>query len=99
MTRRLILSLATAMMFAVVGAHAATTPATPAKATPAATVAAPGKSATPVAAATPAKPVKTTTRCRDAKGKFVACPKTVAAKTKPAPCRDSKGKFIACATK
>jgi hypothetical protein len=33
--------------------------------------------------------------CRDAKGKFVKCTKTPAAK--PAKCRDAKGHFAKCA--
>lgn len=35
--------------------------------------------------------------CRDAKGKFVKCPKPAPAK--PTKCRDSKGKFVKCGTK
>jgi hypothetical protein len=32
--------------------------------------------------------------CRDAKGKFIKCPKPAPAKTTR--CRDAKGKFIKC---
>lgn len=41
-----------------------------------------GAAAAPVSAATP---------CRDAKGKFITCPKP-----KPEKCRDAKGKFTKC---
>lgn len=34
--------------------------------------------------------------CRDAKGKFVKCPKAAA---KPLRCKDSKGRFAKCGTK
>jgi hypothetical protein len=97
MTRYLVQSLAAALMFVALGAGAATTKAkTSAPAAPAAAATA-AKAATPATAATPAKPKKTATRCRDDKGKFIACPKAETAKTKPVQCRDSKGKFIACA--
>jgi hypothetical protein len=33
--------------------------------------------------------------CRDAKGKFVKCPKAAA---KPTKCRDAKGKYAKCGT-
>ncbi|GBQ70002.1 hypothetical protein AA103196_2373 [Ameyamaea chiangmaiensis NBRC 103196] len=36
-----------------------------------------------------AAPVSAATPCRDAKGKFIKCPK-------PAPCRDAKGRFTKC---
>jgi hypothetical protein len=99
MKRRLILSLAAALMSVAFAAGAATTSAKPAKAAAPATAATSVKAATPAVAATPAKPAKTVTRCRDAKGKFIACPKTETAKAKPVQCRDSKGKFIACPKK
>jgi hypothetical protein len=35
--------------------------------------------------------------CRDAHGKFVACP-TKAAPAKPTRCKDAKGKFVKCGT-
>ncbi|MDG2535091.1 hypothetical protein P6144_15630 [Sphingomonas sp. HITSZ_GF] len=35
--------------------------------------------------------------CRDAHGKFVACP-AKAAPAKPARCKDAKGKFVKCGT-
>ena len=34
--------------------------------------------------------------CRDAKGKFIKCPKTTP--TKPVKCKDAKGKFAKCGT-
>ena len=34
--------------------------------------------------------------CRDAKGKFVKCPKIAA---KPVRCKDAKGRFAKCGTK
>lgn len=34
--------------------------------------------------------------CRDAHGKFIACPK--AAPAKPTRCKDAKGKFAKCGT-
>jgi len=37
----------------------------------------------------------TTTRCRDAKGKFVKCT-TMKPKPKVTRCRDAKGKFVKC---
>lgn len=67
----------------------ATQPAPTTKSAPAATT-----GAKPIAAA-PAKsaPAKAATeRCRDDKGKFIACAKK--AETKH--CRDAKGKFTAC---
>lgn len=82
----LSIALASSLLLAALGASAAdpsTTAAAPA-AKPAAASAAP--------AAKPAAPAAI--HCRDAKGKFIACP------TKPAAtkhCRDAKGKFIACA--
>lgn len=90
--RRLILPLAAALVFIAFGASAATAPAT--AAIPAASVAKPTSS---VAATAKPAPMKATavTRCRDDKGKFVACAKKPAAER----CRDSKGKFIACAKK
>ncbi len=36
--------------------------------------------------------------CRDAKGKFIKCPKAPA-KPKPTRCRDAKGHFVKCGTK
>lgn len=49
--------------------------------------------ATPALAADAAKPAAKTERCRDDKGKFIACAKKPAT---PVRCRDDKGKFIAC---
>ncbi len=36
-------------------------------------------------------PVSAAAPCRDAKGKFIACPKP-----KPAKCRDEKGRYAKC---
>jgi len=96
MIRPLAVLLASALMFATFNSQAATAPAAAAK--PAATAPA-SKTVSAAPGTASVKPAKATTRCRDAKGKFAACPKTVAAKTKPVQCRDSKGKFVACASK
>jgi hypothetical protein len=47
-------------------------------------------------ATTAAAPAAKPGACRDAKGKFVACPKTKVASTGQR-CRDAKGKFVKCA--
>ena len=71
--------------------------ATPAKAaipaTPAKPAIAASSSKPVVAATTPAKKASST-RCRDASGKFVSC---ATAKPKAKQCRDAHGKFTACA--
>ena len=82
---------------AVVTPTKAATPATPAKAaipaTPAKPAIAASSSKPVVAATTPAKKASST-RCRDASGKFVSC---ATAKPKAKQCRDAHGKFTACA--
>ena len=39
------------------------------------------------------------TACRDAAGKFIACPAKVTATAQKGPCRDSNGKFTKCPAK
>ncbi|MDI1251745.1 hypothetical protein [Thermomonas sp.] len=71
------------------GTAAMAAPTIPAKTIQAA---APAATATAKPAATPQKAGATATRCRDAKGHFMACGTTAKKQT----CRDTKGRFASC---
>jgi len=75
---------------------AAATAAKPAAAAKPVVAAKPAAAATAKPAATPAA-AAATTRCKDAKGKFIKCPPAPAAASATR-CRDAKGKFAKCGT-
>ncbi len=96
MNRRLVISLAAALMLSSFGASAAITvfAATAAEAASPSPTLQPATVKATVAAVPAATTTEKTKHCHDAKGKFVKCEtaKPVAAVR----CRDDKGKFIAC---
>ncbi len=79
-----------ALALSLMGTTAMAAPSTPTKA---AQAAAPTTTASArPAAATPRKAGATATRCRDAKGHFMACDTTAKKQT----CRDTRGRFASC---